>query len=63
MSRRQLSISDILAAYSGVDDDLLDRDAALDEARCSACGAEVVETENELFKCCASCGREIEAGE
>ena len=61
MSRR-LSVDSLRKMYFGVEADLSNRNAALDEARCSACGAEVVDQKDEVFRCCSS-GHVIETTE
>ena len=59
MKRRQLSISDLARFRSGVEADLFDGNAVLDEAHCSTCGSELVETSSSLFQVCESCGHVV----
>ena len=63
MSRRQLSISDIAAAYSAVGADLFDGDVDPDDVRCDSCGAPVPDQSDEVLRCCSKCGHEIEDGD
>ena len=63
MSKR-LSIDSLAAMYLDLEADLSDRDAVLDDVRCDACGAVVVETESELFPlACPACGHGVESGD
>ncbi len=60
---KRISIDSSARMYYALEADLDEANAAIDEIRCSACGAEVVEAENELFKCCSKCGHPVEVDE
>ena len=60
MSRRQLSITSIAAAYSAVGADVFGGDVDPDDVRSDSCGAPVPDQSDEVLRCCSKCGHELE---